>query len=341
MCVIIARNPGIEIDEQKIASACQVNPDGFGISVLDRGKIITTKQLTNNSKTITQMLEEAKDHKVFLHLRYRTQGNVNLENCHPFTSFEGDGKQILFMHNGTVSDYGADDPNFSDTYLFNERVVKPMIDRWVKLGNSPESIFDDPMFLIIMQKYAGSTSKFVLYDEAGNQIIFNKKGGKEFDGWWASNDYSFNRFHRTGASTGYYDGRSSYEWWKERQGSAEAIKKGKEVAAKDAQDVSASGQDSCVISLPPPNKDNRDQKGRFIAKDLKSGEKKHTISPPDKRETFLDVVNIESLSAVSCLSEDDIDRIIADWPYQTKLLIMDLLYELYLKDRKAGKEVPF
>jgi Glutamine amidotransferases class-II len=306
MCVIIARNPGVEIDPAKIESACQVNPDGFGISVLDRGKLVTSKYLTNNSKTITQMLEEAKDHKVFLHLRFRTHGEVNMENCHPFTSFEGDGKQILFMHNGTVSDYGENDPKYSDTYQFNERVIKPMIDRWVKLGNTPESIFDDPMFIIIMQKYAGTTSKFVLYDESDNQIIFNKKGGKEFDGWWASNDYSFNRFHRAG--TGYYDSRSSYEWWKDRNNyNSEADKKGTKGGTSSTNGVPSKGGGAGEVKdnvclLPPPDKDSRDQKGRFIGKDLKSGKKDNTIPPPDKRETFLDVVDVESLAACTCLS---------------------------------------
>jgi len=91
MCVIIVRNPGIEIDPEKISSACEVNPHGFGVSIVDRGKLETIKYFNekgNDAKELLTILDQEKDNLVFAHLRFSTKGAKNQDNCHPFRIFQ-------------------------------------------------------------------------------------------------------------------------------------------------------------------------------------------------------------------------------------------------------------
>lgn len=335
MCVIIVREPGAVVPEDKLSSACKINDDGFGMSVVDRGKIITTKRLMGNPKEITKMLEDAKDQKVFLHLRFRTHGEVTMENVHPFESFEGDNTTINFMHNGIIHDFTDYTKDHSDTYNFNEMVLKPYIAQFVKAGGDPKELFKDSLFNIIAQKYASTNSRFTLYDNHGNELIVNRKAGKEFEGWWASNDSYFHSPSNS-SNTSYYGSRSSPydDGYSDRWGSWPNERH----TYKDngTQRTSNVGKSDNVKALPSPAEAKAEGKVIDIKTTVKDSvsSKSITISAPPKRETFIDLAGIESLKVATCLSESDIENLIENYPYEVKLLIMDLLAELYDKTEK-------
>lgn len=333
MCVIIARNPGVIIPEDKIDSACHVNSDGFGMSVVDRGQIVTTKLLKCDPRTITKMLEDAKDQKVFLHLRFKTHGLLNLDNVHPFESFKADGKEILFMHNGIIGDFTTGTDKESDTVRFNNVIVKPMIERFVKAGNDPAAIFDDELFTTVVQKYA-TGSKFVFFDEEENQIIFNKNNGKDFDGWWASNDYSFNRTHREPTNHYYYGKETSYGnnrtggYWENNKwvpGDRWGDYESEAFDTKGTQSTAKAGTDGKAPVL------------NVVPKITGPQDKAPTIAPPRKRKTFIEIAKVEKLSQMTALSEEDIEMLVLNYPEQSKILIMDLLEALYTNgDKKVA-----
>lgn len=197
MCVIIVRNPGIEIDPEKLTSACIVNADGYGISVVDRGKIETFKNYRkdgNDPKEVIKIFEDAKDQQVFAHLRFSTKGIKNLDNCHPFTILKDGDFEAHFMHNGTIYEFG--DADRSDSREFAEEILAPTAEAFFKVHGS--EWLDHPAFRRISEKYRPGGSVFTYYDSTGQH--FSQGTGVQYEGWWASNAYSFNRSHRTPSS---------------------------------------------------------------------------------------------------------------------------------------------
>lgn len=209
MCLIIVRNPGIEIDPDKLRSACLVNPDGFGVSVIDRGKIETIKQFTgkgNDANELIRIFNEAKDQKVIAHLRFTTKGKANLDNCHPFPLYKEGEYEAMFMHNGTISLFG--DEERSDSRHFAEDILGPMTRAFY--GVDGASVFENKTYREVIEKYRPGGSIFTLYDSEGN--VFSMGKGVEHEGWWSSNDYSFNRNHRSDSDSDYYGGYPGSNW---------------------------------------------------------------------------------------------------------------------------------
>lgn len=207
MCVIIVRQPGIEIDPAKLTSACRVNPHGYGISVVDRGKIETFKNFRtqgNDPKEVIKIFEDAKDQLVFAHLRYNTKGLSNLGNCHPFQIFKEGDFETFFMHNGTIG--GMGDNNRSDSREFAEEILSPLTRAFREIEG--DSILNHKTYRAIIEKYRPSSSLFTLYTSNGDHFTLGK--GVDHEGWWSSNEYSFNDNHRASDNSSY---SSNFGYW--------------------------------------------------------------------------------------------------------------------------------
>lgn len=378
MCVIIARQPKVEIPFEKFKSACHVNSDGYGVSIIDRGKITTIKEYDpkgNDPEKIYKILEDAKEQQVFVHLRFLTAGVKNNDNCHPFQSTlakEGPGaRDICFMHNGTLSSFTGD-KQYSDSFIFNQRVVRPLMLRTSAFLQASKTIIDknplhDPFVKEILSGYAGH-SIFTLYDQSGEMLIINKDKGKQFEGWWASNEYSFNRYHRepySGGRTqgqGYYgsgsriwddksdwdgmpdDSRDYDRWWKNRgtNGASSSVQKAKE-------DGKTQGTPAGASPVTPGSgisavKDKEERK--FVTssdgvtcevissgKQSKPSSVEVAASEPPARRTFSDFSGIR-LEKMVQMEQADLEILVEQYPDAAVLLIQDLLAELYLKGAK-------
>lgn len=302
MCVIILRQPNVDIDFEKIKSACIVNPDGWGMVVNDRGKQVVSRHYNpkgNDPEDVARALEEAKNLPVYLHLRYSTAGKKNVDNCHPFlTTMKGDdGISIAFMHNGTVGKFSTTD--MCDSYNFNEKIIRPLLKR-IMAFSSPEEALADPLLPLILKEYAGSTSVFTLVDQNDKTLVINEDRGKQFDGWWASNSYSFDRTHREPVS------QTRGSWY---------------------YNYKTNKYESIVDDEEPFEKD--DVKPSETKKVVKISNQPKNIPTLEPVETFCEVAKINDLVEVCKLTEDDIDELIYNYPEKAKLLIRDLLFELY------------
>ncbi len=222
MCVIIAKNPGVDVPFDKIKNACRTNTDGFGMMVLKDGKFEvrrTFEENGNDPEKIARLLEPYKDQKAYLHLRFRTSGAKALESCHPFKIMDKDmdGADLFLMHNGTISEYDKGMNGMPDSYHYGIEVVKPLYDAWEnRYDGSP---LDDKLF----QYYISLTlktgwSRVLLLDHTGAEFIINKDKGKDFAWGWASNDSYFNEpvvstYNRRGSFRGEpWDEYSPEEW---------------------------------------------------------------------------------------------------------------------------------
>lgn len=203
MCLIIKRDPGFEIPFDKFKSAIHVNPDGYGLSFPDEnGKLVTIRnpERPDAEALYRTINEDLIDRDLLIHLRYTTVGKTNLRNAHPFPILEKatDGIDIRMAHNGTLYDYkklaGEDE---SDTRAFVKHYVRPLFKRMAK-AMPPEQLLSDPFLKQLLEGQLTSSSVLTLIDGNGQSLVCNAEGngGKQEDGWYYSNSYSFDRTHR-------------------------------------------------------------------------------------------------------------------------------------------------
>jgi hypothetical protein len=332
MCVIIHRKPNVDIPFEKLQSACLVNADGFGLVIPDRGKLEVIKEFDskgNNPDKLAKLLEKAKDKDVFIHLRFKTKGATDLKNVHPFivSTRKSAGIDVQFMHNGTLSDFGnqAD----CDSKVFTKEIVAPLYRTMLDSFGS-EKALNSPIFAKILRKYSGNGSVFTLVDGLGNHLIINRDNGKEFDGWWASNEYSFNRTHRepttSYAKPGYY-GNSGYKY---KGGSLQK----EEIKSSSSSVVEKGGRDSVVDSAPFTTTPKTTGAVHHIPEITGTTNHKYILPKGDMptapyRQTFCEAVGIDNLEETTLLSPDNIKDLVAEYPEHASLLIMDLITELY------------
>lgn len=345
MCVIIHRKPGVTIPFEKLKSACIVNKDGMGLVAFDRGKLEVRKFFEttgNNPDTLQKFLDDAKDLHVYAHLRYRTKGATDKENVHPFgvlTKKKHD-IDVQFMHNGTLTDFGT--KTDCDSKHFARTLLRPLSEKLMK-AVGPEQLLHDSTMIAILEKYAGRSSVFLLTDSLGNHRIINYNEGKEFEGWWASNEYSFNRTHRETSYTGgsYYSGRRSYwddddkdtgnyQAWKPDKVSPQAETKPVSVAPLPAAKPAGNTKTPFNDEIPFPTKEKAE---------VKEVAKKPVNPTLPKRERFIDVAQISDLADVCQLTSEDIKDLIDEYPEEAYMLIRDLIKELYDRDMENDDEV--
>jgi hypothetical protein len=341
MCVIIKREPKILIPEEKIISACHVNSDGWGISVVDRGKLTTQKfhdPKGTKPEDVIKALKDAEDNLLFLHLRYTTAGKTNTDNCHPFEVFKGDNFEVQFMHNGTLSKFskGKSD-DYSDTYHFTLEILKPLVRAFYEVDGA--SVLANPTLKAILDEFRAS-SAFALYDNEGNSLLVENTSCKQFEGWWASNEYSFNRTHRTASNSSAFsndDGEDYYSTAYGRAYSRSSYSPTKPAIASTTPKPGVTVVDSKGVATPakPVSKAAQCKKiGYALMQAKRHNAPIRTLTPPTKRMTFTELSDIDSLRQILVMTEGDIYDICAELPLAATALIMDLIHELWEKDQK-------
>jgi hypothetical protein len=223
MCQIAVIDPGKQMPWDELKSSARVNPHGFGIAVVDRGKIslrhVVDPKKDNDPEFIMKLLEEAKDKLVLLHLRYKTKGEIDLNNAHPFwvTQRKDFGEDIVMAHNGTMYQYADEDaPELSDTAIFNRDVCKPLLMRELVVRKHVKTkaegpILHDKYVREVLVRAVPGSNKVVLLDGNGHMVIINRSAGVDMPWGWAANKYSFNPTHREPATT---RTKHDKDWWR-------------------------------------------------------------------------------------------------------------------------------
>jgi glutamine amidotransferase len=181
MCIIIANPPDEVIKTKDLEQAAEENPDGYGIAFVKDSKIIIYK--TMKAREFIESYQTLKQDNIqspfLLHARIGTQGQKNLENCHPFQVNES----LVFCHNGIISKYSSKEfrdtcPNQNDTMIFNDIILK----------NLQPDFYLNPALQSLIEDYIG-WSKLAFLDNTGKIKIFNEhRGHKDMAGNWYSND---------------------------------------------------------------------------------------------------------------------------------------------------------
>lgn len=184
MCLIIARRPGCEeISEASIREAARSNSDGFGIVGMDESGVYIHKTMDMKESVKLIRLAESRDMTFVAHMRIKTAGYVNLDNCHPYQIF---GANYL-AHNGVIS-IPTDTIGFSDTWHMTEvmkrdavkafkreQVTPQFIEKWfelygTELGTNKFALLGEDIPLTIVGKERGITEKGVWYSNTSFRV---------------------------------------------------------------------------------------------------------------------------------------------------------------------------
>jgi hypothetical protein len=327
MCLILIRDPGVEVNFDDIKNTCENNPHGWGYVIPDRGKLEIRRYFNpngNDPDEAYRVLDEARDQQVFMHFRFCTHGDRNKANVHPFPALQKrkDGMQVWVMHNGTVQGF-KEKGNMSDTYHFTDKLIAPLLRRFMKYTGK-QRLLNDPMLPPIIEKFAGGWSKFVLIDEYGNYQIIGD-GTEHKPGLWLSNDYSFKAKYRypekkeTKACTVWEDKDDDYGTYRYGHGYPNYV-----------------GDSKSWIDDYNKEKEEAKVQPPFTADSSKAGttsciEKSEVAEDPidlETAETFCDVLGFRDIKEVVLLSEAQIFELITEYPEHMVLLVRDLALAL-------------
>ena len=353
MCVIIEKFETHEIPFANLKSASEVNTHGWGATIYDRGKLETVKvydEKGNDPEKIAKFLEQAKDLKAIVHMRIQTAGLKDIYNCHPFDVLEEkkDGLDVKFFHNGTMSEFCDYKSDFSDTFWFSSKILKPLFSRWAQTDEA-DAVLKSPVLRNILGKYSNGINVFTLIDSFGNIMHINKEKGEEYDWGWASNRYAF---------------RWATKYNKDDKKEATTAK-GQSYIARGGALVpfvsQQSGPSSSLPQLPKAHGAGNDNKlnGDILKAATKIAEKvqenkelfpmtvkkadgtekvidRPYLASPQDRQSFKELTNIQSLRELCWLEDQELVEFICRYPDLSALMVMDLLWELYSLNPKGN-----
>lgn len=354
MCVIIVKNPDIELPYNKLSNALQVNDDGYGISIIDRGKLETIRGVHGDKVDVDKVykaIDELKSYPMFLHMRFRTSGGYDERACHPFDVFTkaDDGVDIKFMHNGVMSKFEVNNSPYPDSYFFVQKIVRPLMSKLVKAHDGDyDAVLEDDLFAEILREYSNGANRFVTYSESGKFLITNKKDGIEFDGWWASNNHYFHGRSYNNNNRGYY---SSYQGqsgipFMEAPGttttSGTSGQKTQQSESNSSTNVTTL-TGSALTPLPKTPSSTSDGAAGYassedgkavgeVIRNTRTSAIPPNIVPPISRETFVELTGLTSLHEAACLDWESLEEMVTQFPELATVLLADLLYELYLRN---------
>lgn len=327
MCIILVVKPDAKIPAAQLELACQIDKHGFGLTYLKDGNLkYLWNTNINDPKVIADHLQKLRKETVYLHLRHATVGEVNLSNAHPFKVLnkKKHGLDLAMMHNGTLYDYKPDAKNLidSDTLVFNREFITPVALRF--LPYTKGKIIEDKYFQQIVKKELGFTSVLLMVDSFGVAMIWNKDKGKQYDGYWASNDHLEDKTHyrlptRTGS---YYEG-FDWETGDELPWESVPTQLGKSMETTWERDLKA--QDAKAETHSQLRIAYECQKVAEMVKE----EINVTVINNLRilKQSFSELSGISSLDKMNTLTEEDLIEMAQKYPGATARLVVELMAE--------------
>lgn len=193
MCLLITHPKAASADpvhDEWLRDWYKSNRDGFGFMYADGGVLKVDKSLG----TVENFIEAWRKHEAMgvdfaCHLRMRTHGDTDLENCHPYQILGPEtGNEMWLMHNGILQYGNKADTTKSDTWHFIKDWLRPLLDP--AQGGNPKLAFKEP-FIRMLESLIGSSNKFVIMDCDGDVATVNYGAGVTWAGMWLSNRYAW------------------------------------------------------------------------------------------------------------------------------------------------------
>lgn len=175
MCIAILNRKGT-ISKKVFRNCWDANPDGAGLCYFDGARVQIFKELKSYKVLFAEYQNVRKQYPtidIAIHFRIATHGRVNLTNCHPFRI----NKRAAFIHNGMINNLERS-ADFSDTYLFNESILKQL----------PANFTNNGALLELIGGYIGA-SKLVIINGAASVIVNEELGYWDGGNWYSNKSY--------------------------------------------------------------------------------------------------------------------------------------------------------
>ncbi len=181
MCLIIHKPAGASLPEELLASAVEFNPHGFGIMAFgDAQRVVVRRRARGDLSALKRLAASFGDGEWVVHLRYRTRGDIDLDNTQPLRVTS----RIAMVHNGTIA-LEQHTPARSDTWHLISDYLRPILSR------RPEMLYEKS-FQDLLRTWAGPHNRFVFLDGATQRtVIVNREAGIEVGDLWLSNSRWF------------------------------------------------------------------------------------------------------------------------------------------------------
>lgn len=180
MCILIHHPVGTMLTDEHFADFYDKNPDGFGAIINVGHKVDVIKRVGTLNEIQRLYDKHIAGREAIIHMRWRTHGDIDLHNCHPYEVVPG----LWMAHNGVLSHGNTADPAKSDTWHYINDVLRPL------LTKDPELIHEEA-FQKLVAAHIGYSNKFGFMDHEGRTVILNKQSGIEHDNVWYSNTYAW------------------------------------------------------------------------------------------------------------------------------------------------------
>lgn len=161
MCLILYKPASSKIPFEIFQNVILRNKDGFGIMYQNKQKHTIQIHKTQNCNVDEHwnIYKEHQDKDVVLHWRHRTEGDVSLENAHPFEVIKD---KLYMVHNGAIHNKlphteSDTNKNPSDTHIFIETLLKPLSNS----TNLIDLIENSPQFRLMLASTIGNSNKLV------------------------------------------------------------------------------------------------------------------------------------------------------------------------------------
>jgi predicted glutamine amidotransferase len=188
MCLLITQDEkSPAISDEWLDDFFSYNSDGIGVMYSENNTLIIEKALPKSKDEFRHFYHShIKGKTCAFHLRMRTHGEIDMENCHPYEVLnrKDHGFNLWLMHNGVLSTGNDKDKTKSDTWHYIRDFIRPMLE------SNPDFVFH-PSFKEIVEKHIGESNKFVLMSDNGKTVIINEKSGVYWAGLWLSNTYAW------------------------------------------------------------------------------------------------------------------------------------------------------
>jgi hypothetical protein len=204
MCIAIAKYKGNFITKETLQNCWDSNPDGAGFAYKnEEGSVVVQKFMRFEDfykayAEIDNLYGDTQD--MVIHFRITSRGATAIYNCHPFIIDD----KMAFIHNGTITSMPiSKEHDYSDTFMFNELILKKLPAGW-----------EDSIGVKHLIEDMISYSKIVVLHVDKGLYIYNESKGVKFGGNWYSN-------------TTYEPSRVIYRgknWWRKADSDTKDIK---------------------------------------------------------------------------------------------------------------------
>ncbi len=158
------------------------NGDGVGVMYANsKGKLRVYKSLPKSWQQAQNWIKQLPndDRMLAMHWRWRTHGEINLDQCHPYHITDN----LAMMHNGVLHTGNMADVSKSDTWHFIQDYLADLV------ADAPK-VVHKPSMAEFIGEYIGD-NRFVFMDGDGDMTVVNRDQGIEHGDLWFSNTYAW------------------------------------------------------------------------------------------------------------------------------------------------------